>query len=388
MPAPVASTVFLVLVASTLLTVVARMLRGTFRTVGQNPTVVWFEVAYESLTFVLVVGALSFGLGPMGLACVYGAIALFMLAWVVVTVRRRFPELVDLDIHRADRAALTMLVGGGSIQLAGVAANLLLMQGTLIITGWALGAATVALVATSRTLANLVRQAAGAVYSSTLPEFSRLEAGGDREAMGRLLLRSISFVLLFSGVACIALVGLGPWLFDLWTGKRFPDAAPLIFLFAVSVMVDAPSAALNDFLLGCNRIARVAVSNIVYAAASLSMMWLLFPRLGALSVPVATMACGIVVRLPAMAAGTSEILGRDVLWALGRRSASAMLLVLMATLGFLYGNVGSLAIAPRIATVFAALALYGLVSYRFVLAAEDRAALVRMAERFVRARRI
>lgn len=304
-----ASMVFLVLVASALLSVASRMMRGVFRTVGKNPTSVWFEVNREALTVALVAAAILVGLGPLGLAWVYAGIAIMMLAWSVLTVRGRFAELLDLRLHKADRTTVRSLVGGGSVHLASVLSNLLLVQGTLIITHWALGAAAVALVASSRTLANLVRQMAGSVCYATLPEFSRLEAAGDTVGMGALLRRGVSLVMLFSGMAGIGLIGLGPRLFEIWTGGRFENAAPLIYLFAASVVVDAARLPLHDFLLGCNRIALVAVTNIVYAVLSLLLTWLLFPSLGAWSVPVATTVCGAAVHLPVMALGSSRILG-------------------------------------------------------------------------------
>jgi len=370
-----ASVVFLVLVGSTLLAVFSRMVRGVFRTVGQYPKVVWFEATREAMTFVCITAALLLGMNKMGLAWVYGGIAVLMMVWVLLTVRGRFDDLVDFRIHKADRKTVTGLLGGGSINLLSALANLLLVQGTLILTNWALGAAVVALVATSRTLANLVRQAAGSVYLATLPEFSRLEAAGDTWQMESLLRRGTSLGMVISGVAVIALVGLGPWLFDIWTDGRFTNTAPLIYLFAASVIVDALRLPLHDFIMGCNRIATVAIANIAYAVSSLVVMWILFPRFGAWSVPISTMACGAVIHLPVMIFGTRRILGTRGLIGPGRAVVfNPPALGLLAAVLY-YSKKLFPSIAATAAIVALAILLYALISWKLTFTSEDRSAI-------------
>jgi O-antigen/teichoic acid export membrane protein len=336
-----AAVVFLMLVGSTLLTVLMNMIRGIFRTVGQNPKVVWFGVTRDTLTLALVAAALATGCGPLGLGLVYAVSAVLMLVWVAVTLRRRFPEMIDFHLTRTSRPVVLGLVGGGSIQLVGAVSGFLLVQGTLILTNWAMGAAAVALVATTRTIANLVRQAAGSVYVAALPEFSRLDAAGDKESMERLLRRSMSFVLMLSGMACVVLVGVGPRLFQVWTRGQFPGADALIYLFAASVMIDALRMPLHDFLLGCNKIAWASLADIVYAVLSLGVMWALFPALGAWSVPISTIICGVAIHLPAVSRGSERILSRGFIWRLLARNGLGMLvsaasvvpLVLLASAG-------------------------------------------------------
>ncbi|MBN1946999.1 MAG: lipopolysaccharide biosynthesis protein [Bradymonadales bacterium] len=366
----IASVAFLVLVGQTLLTVLSQMLRGVFRTVGENPKYVWFGVARESCTFALVAAALLASVGPLGLALVYGGIGIGMAVWVVFTLRGRFAHLVDYRIHRADRKTVTGLVGGGSIRMVSLLANLLLIQGTLIITNWALGAAVVALVATCRTLANVALQAGGSLYQATLPEFSRLEAASDNDAMKKLLRRSSSFVFLLSGLACVGLAALGPWLFDLWTGGRFPNAAPLIYLFAAAIMVDAMRMPLSFFLLGCNRIAWVALTDIAYAVTALAVMWLLFPRLGAWAVPIATMTCGALIHLPSVLAGSGKILPMGFLLRLVARIGLGLVLVALPAVPLGLSFHGGISLPFLLAQTAVGLAAFAALAWLLVL---DRA---------------
>jgi O-antigen/teichoic acid export membrane protein len=378
-----ASMVFLVLVVSTLLSVLSQMLRGVFRTIGENPKFVLFEIIRELLIFVLIAVALLIGLGPMGLALVYGGSAVFMLFWVVFTMRGRFSDLLDFGVHRADRATVNGLMSGGSMRMASLLANLLLVQGTLIITNWALGTAAVALIATIRTLTNVASQAGGSVYVATLPEFSRMDAAGDGATMERLLHRSMAYILLISGIVCILLVGLGPWLFEIWTGGRFPDATPLIYLFVASVVVDALRMPLNYFLLGCNRITWVSVTDITYAVSSLTLMWLLFPSLKAWSVPLATISCGVLVHLPSVLFCSTRILGFGFLWRLLPMMGMGVALVALSAvplgLGSLAGSsVTFLAVQTAIVCV-----VFGVLSWLLVLDRADSALLKEWVRRLV-----
>lgn len=386
-PNTIASIIFMILVGSSLLFVLAAMLRGTFRTAGENPRVVAFELSKESMLLIAVAAGLLLRASPLGIAAVYAAVALAMVGWVLPTVRQRFRHLVDLRIHRADRASVFSLVGGGSIMLLGACANLLLAQGTLIVTNWAMGAVVVTLVATTRTLANLVRQAAGAVYLAALPEFSRLEAASDKPAMEQLLRRTVSLVLVMSGAALIGLVGLGPWLFDTWTGRRFPEAAPLIYLFAASVVVDALRMPLHDFLLGCNKIGWAAAADIVYAVCSLGVMWLLFYPLGAWAVPAATIGCGILLHLPAVVAASSRILGRPFMLRLLVRMSLGVLVAAAALLPLVLAISAGIKLPATALVTLGSMALFAALFWLLVLDPSDAAMLrVRLARLLARHR--
>jgi O-antigen/teichoic acid export membrane protein len=306
-----ATSIFLIFVGTAFLSLLANAVRGVYRSVGQNPKVVWFEVGRELLTFVLIAAGLYINSGPVALASIYGLISLGTLVFVVVTVWRSFPTLVNFRLSCADFSTAKAIVHGGSFQLAGVLANLILIQGTLIVTNWALGATAVALIATTRTISNLVRQVAGSVYAATLPEFSRLEATADDLTMRVLFHRSSIFVLFVSGFACIVLIGVGPWMFDQWTGGRFKNPEWLIFLFAASVVVDSLRMPFHDFLLGCNRIVSVSIADIVYALCSLGLMTALFNGIGVLAVPVATIVCGLALHFPLMAKLSASVLSKQ-----------------------------------------------------------------------------
>lgn len=377
-----ASTAFLLLVGSAVLGVAFAMVRGVFRTAGENPKVVYFELARRATTLVLVAGALVLHFGFVGLAAVYGTVAIAMLVWAAVATRRRFPDLLDFQLRSGDVGAAVGLARGGSIFMAGKTANLLLISGTLIAANWALGAAAVALVATARTLSNVVRQVAASVYLATLPEFSRLDAANETVAVERLLRRSAVVVLALSGLACIALVGLGPWLYNLWTQGRFPHAASLIYLFAASVVVDALRMPLHDFLLGCNRIGWVSVSNVIYATMSLATMWVLFPFLGVKAVPIATMICGIVLHLPIVAIGTGVLLGRRFTWKLLSRMALGVMVVSAGALPLIFGGFQAARISTTLLCTVGALTAFGVVTWTFVLDAADTRML---RQRFVKA---
>jgi len=322
-----ASAAFVVLITSSLLAVLSQMLRGVYRTVGENPKFIGFGVVRETIIFICVALALLAHLGPLGISLVYITIAVAMIGWVLISIQSRFSHLADYRFSQVDKSTVFGLVGGGAINLAGLLATLLLVQGTLIITKWALGAAAVALVATSRTLANVALQVGGAVFSATLPEFSRLEASNDKVAMGKLLRRSMSTTFLLSGITCIVLVGLGPSLFDLWTGSRFTGALPIIYLFAGSVMVDTIRQPIRMFLLGCNRIVWSSLPDTAYAVSSLALMWFLFPRFGLIAVPSAIILSGVLVHLPIIALASARILGASMIWSLLAKSGMGLVVL-------------------------------------------------------------
>jgi O-antigen/teichoic acid export membrane protein len=295
-----ASVVFFLLVLALLANVLAALVRGVFRTVGNNPAVVRWEIIREAILLFAVALALAGGLTPLWIASLYVLISVAVLIWVVRSVRLQFPMLADFAACRSDARTLMLLIRGGSANLLGILANAGLIQGTLLMTNSMLSAPAVALVSTTRTLVNFARQAAGSVHAATLPEFSRLHSAADLHTMSTLLRRSAIITLFLAGSASLLLIAVGPAFFDVWTHHKFPDSRNVIALFAISVIVDALRMPLHDYLLGCNRIVLVSLSDAAYAAASLLTMWLALPKAGILAVPIATAAIGLVLHFPVL----------------------------------------------------------------------------------------
>ncbi len=371
----VGSAVLVLLIGSTLITMLSQMVRGVFRTVGQNPKVVAFELSRESLSLVFVTLALLLGFGPAGISATYLTLSVGLLVFVVLTVRRRFPELLDLQIRRADRDTVFKLIRGGSIRIVAVLAVLLLIQGTLLLTNWAMGAAAVAMVATSRTLTLVVHQIARSIYTSTLPEFSRLRAARDKVAMTRLLHKSTSFISAATGMVCIVLIGVGPGFYGLWTGNRFPDAVVLIYVFTASAFVDTCRFSLSHFLDGCNRIALTSKSEILYSLVSLWIMWLLFESLGVLAVPVATAICGSTIFVPIVAVGGAKELDRAAIVSLLLKMAMSGIIITLIAAPLIVLEMSGVSFLVMLLATMAALAIFGALVYRFML---DRADILRI----------
>lgn len=364
--------VFLSLVLSTLLLVFSQMLRGVFRSIGNNPKFVWFGVARETITLFGVALALYFKFGPVGVAFTYVVIGVFLIGWVVRTVYIHHVDLVDFNIFKADIQIISKLIRGGAIQLVGLFSQMALLQGPFIVSNWMLGAGSVALLSTSRTLTNLATQVSGSIYNSTLPEYSKLEAEKNDSQIWDLLRQTISWVLLISGLLCVFICNLGPWVFRRWTLGKFEDSILLISLLAFAVLVDSIKMPVQMLLLGCNNLKWSSYADLTYAVTSLGLMYYLMNSLGIIAVPVAMILCCGLFHVTITHYAVLRIIGRPRLLKLIRKYVACLSLLAVFIAVLIMTRIAQKSILIQIFTSCSLALIYFAVTWVFLFENRDK----------------
>ena len=164
------------------------------------------------------------------------------------------------------------------------------LQGPVVLVSRAYGGAAVALMVTTRTLVNLIRQAIAQFQVALWPELTRMDAIGAEAALrlGHRLLTagSVTISAAFAG----ALWFEGTNLLAVWTrGKLAPDLWLLRF-FLVALVLQAPWLASSLFTTASNRHRQLAASYAASAALTLGTIAVLLRPCGLAAVPLGAIA--------------------------------------------------------------------------------------------------
>jgi O-antigen/teichoic acid export membrane protein len=171
-----------------------------------------------------------------------------------------------------------------------IIAMALAFQGPLLVVSGALGGVAVALLVTTRTLGNVIRQVVGTLTTALWPELTRMDATGAAESL-RVSHRLLAAV---SVAACAAFAGAlwfeGAEVIRVWTrGKLTPDVWLLRWLL-ISLVLQAAWLASSAFTISSNRHRNLAYSYFGSAIVAVAATALLIRPLGLPGVPLASIA--------------------------------------------------------------------------------------------------
>jgi O-antigen/teichoic acid export membrane protein len=159
-------------------------------------------------------------------------------------------------------------------------------QGPVLLVSGILGGAAVALLVTTRTLGNVIRQVVGTLMVALWPELTRMDATGAAEAL------RYSHRLLVAGSTglCAAFAGAlwfeGAEVIAVWTrGKLVPDIW-LLRLFLLALALQAPWWASSAFTATSNRHGNLSYSYAGSAVLTLMATAILIHPCGLLAVPL------------------------------------------------------------------------------------------------------
>ncbi len=211
-------------------------------------------IALAVRTTILVASLIVLGVhrGPALMAATQLVVVIAALVWTVFDLKREYPILTFGLRHAKPRAALGMLLPSALFAVLALA-NGLTTQGTLLITSSLLGPIAVTGFATSRTVANAVRQLVTLLNNVAWPEFTRLKASDRSPELSvayRLLTKAGSLLAVW--MVC-SLWFVGPALYALWTGGRAKFDIWLFRLLLVDVLLQTPAWASGVLLTSTNR---------------------------------------------------------------------------------------------------------------------------------------
>jgi O-antigen/teichoic acid export membrane protein len=263
----------------------AAQLGSIYRSTGNLAATQWFGNLQSIGLLAVTASVLLLHGGVLHLA-LWGAVPMIAVtagAWF--SLRRSHPELLPkLSEARFEgfRELLSPSLLFGLIMLS----MALTLQGPVLMVSSALGGTAVALLVTTRTLANVVKQMVAPVQLALWPELTRLDAlGADASLrLGHRLLTigSLTVCAAFGG----ALWFEGASVIEVWTGGRLTPGIWLLRLFLLALVLQAPWLASSLFTTANNRHRRLAYSYAITAILSLTATAFLLRPYGLLAVPL------------------------------------------------------------------------------------------------------
>jgi O-antigen/teichoic acid export membrane protein len=284
-PSGVTAWVAWLLAARMLWQMPAAQVGGIYRTTGNLAVTQWFGNLQSVGLLVVTTTVLLLHGGVLDLA-LWGAVPMVggtVGAWF--SLRRSHQGLLP-RLSEARMSGILELISPSLLFGLIMLSTVLTLNGPLLLVSRALGGTAVALLVTTRTLANVVRQTVAPVQSALLTELTRLDALG---AEGSLRLGHRLFVggsVMLSAAFAGALWFEGSDVIAVWTrGKLTPDIW-LLRVYLLALVLQAPWLASSLFTTANNRHRRLAYCYIVSAVLTLGTVALLLPRFNLIAVPL------------------------------------------------------------------------------------------------------
>jgi O-antigen/teichoic acid export membrane protein len=269
---------------------------GVYRAIGEYSREMNIATAHAVCFFGATIAIAVLGGGPVALAVAQAAGLASVVLIVWVDLRRRHPE-IRLGLGASDRRIAASLFVPSSLFFLVQMSALLAVQGSTVLVGSALGAASVAVFVAIRTFANVIPQAIGAITGALWPELTSLDARGDRSAVRSAHRLMAKLALSFAGCAAVWMQAAAPDIIHMWTRGRIQYNAALAGLLLLLQLVAAFSVAGSVVLSSSNNHRTVAASNLCGAVLGLAIGASLVRHMGA-----AGMALGLLFAEVATAA--------------------------------------------------------------------------------------
>jgi len=278
------------LVASRLVwTMPAGQIWNIFRTTGNLSTSQWIANLQAFGVFGVTAAVLYLGGGVATLAlwtwCPLVLCA--VLAWVLV--RRAHQDLLP-RLRAASLRGVADLSKPSLLFALMMVSTLIRVTGPVIVVAHLLGGAAVALVVTTRTVANVLTQVPAMICWALWPELTRLDAIGNkaglRAAHNFLVASYMAISITFVG----ALWFEGQGLIEVWTRGHLLPQPWLVRTFLLYVLCQAPWIASSMLAGATNRHRTLAWCQLLAAVAGVALVALLLPKFKLLAVPLGLLA--------------------------------------------------------------------------------------------------
>jgi len=282
---PVAAWVTWLLALRVLWQMPAGQVGGIYRTIGNLAAGQWFG-NLQSIGLVVATATvllLHGGVLALAIASATPTMAVTFGAWLCL--RRSHPELLP-KMAEARVAVLRELLSPSLLFGLIMLSAALTMQGPVVLVSGALGGTAVALLVTTRTLGNVVKQFTAVIQSALWPELTRLDAVGAERSLllGHRLLGICSITL--SAAFAGALWFEGASVMAVWTRGKLAADVWLLRLILLTIVLQAPWSASALFMGASNRHRRVAHCYFASAVLTLAATALLLRPYGLHAVPL------------------------------------------------------------------------------------------------------
>ena len=289
---------FCFLAVSLLASIPGRQLIAVYSATGEFAKYQWLWNAYALFTFIAMAVALSLGAGPVSLSAVTAGATLctivFSLWLINLPGSQLLPRLRDADWH----TARTLAAPTGQFGLS-MLATALTVQGPIVVVSRMLGGPAVALFATTRTVANVVRGTLTLLRAPLRPEFGAASAQPGKDALRRLFRLTVSLDTVIAISLTAVLWSGGIWLIRFWShGHIHPDSR-LLHLLLIASVLEGFLQIIGMAGWATNRIKALSFGQLGAAVVSLVLAVALVGRFGPSAIPLGAILPLIVLMGPA-----------------------------------------------------------------------------------------
>ena len=274
-----------------------RQLISVYTSIGKFATYQWLFNAFSLFSVLVTAGALCVGTRPAALAILTMCTTFFTIAFSAWLLRRKGSNLMP-RIRDADwRTARVLAAPTGQFGVS-MLATALTVQGPIIVLSRALGGPAVALFATTRTVANVVRGTLSLLRAPLRPEFSAFSAQPSKDALRRLFRIAVGIDATIAISLTAVLWSGGVWLIRFWSHGRIVPDPMLLHLLLVAFMLEGFLQMLTIAGWSTNRFHAVSIGQMAAAAISLILAISMLRRFGISAIPLATIVPLIVIMTP------------------------------------------------------------------------------------------
>src|SRR5260370_9433615 len=205
--------------------------------------------------------------------------------FVLFEIRHRFPDFFP-GVTQARLSLLKELAHPSLLFALLLISNLIAFQGSTLLISVTMGSIAVVVLAVSKAIIDVIRQALYSIALALCPEFARMEALGQTEN----LRRAHRLIVAATGAITLALAAdvwyEGSQIITLWTHGRVEPDVMLLRLFLVFLALQTPWAASSTVATATNRHRVQAVGYFFAAIAGVGLIATLVRYLGTWAVPV------------------------------------------------------------------------------------------------------
>jgi len=292
-----ARLVFCCLAISLLSNIPGRQLITVYMAIGEFAKYQWLYNAFTFASFAATAVVLTAGAGPVLVATVMAAMALFTIVLAAWLLRRRDSRLVP-RVRAADwQTARALAAPTGQFGLS-ILATVLTLQAPVVLLSRVLGGPAVALFTTTRTVANVIRGTVGLLRAPLQPELAAVSATRSRDALGRLFRLAMSIDAMVALSLFAVLWSGGGWLIRFWSRGRISADTTFLHLMLISVLVEGFLLFLGSMGWATNRVKAISLGQLSTAVTSFCLAIALVRSYGVWAIPIGTFAPLLLIMAP------------------------------------------------------------------------------------------
>lgn len=227
------------------------LLLGAYRTVGRYARGMVISNVFRLLEFSTMIGVVIYGGGVAAAAAAFLGVRIVYAGFVWFDIHNRAPWL-RLEKFAWEWPLVRRLLPPSLSMMTVYVGQNLVSQGLVTIIGVMLGATSVVLFSTVRTLCNFAKQVIGVINLSVFSEYAISTGKRDIGAVRRLHVRAVQATV---GLTLFSVAGLklfGPLVLEFWTKNQVVAEEPFFTLYLCYILLNSLWLGSWNMLLGCN----------------------------------------------------------------------------------------------------------------------------------------